>query len=188
MRCVFNYLLLFFLVGFAGCGNTSPEGDRNIETVTAADLKELVAQKEYSLIYFWTTWCGPCRKTLNNTLPELSKLIDKDKVQILVVAVSKDEDRLSKTLEARDLNAQSLRLEFFGPDIFVNHKLALKNTLEELFPEENVWKNSVPVFVLADRDAKVIQPDLPSKLEKLKHLLQTESKRRTGEILLSGEF
>lgn len=54
----------------------------------AVALSSLVGQKDYLLIDFWASWCGPCRRSM----PELKALITKFGDKLTIVGVSVDED------------------------------------------------------------------------------------------------
>ena len=136
-----------------------------------ADISALIKKKPYTLIYYWTTWCGPCRKTLSETLPQITKSLDSSKVQLLVIAVSADEKAVSEIRSKSTLKSPPYRLKFFGPDIWLSHKAAIKSSLEELFPDQQIWNNSVPVFLLTNENQKVLYKKLPSSLEHLPPLL-----------------
>jgi hypothetical protein len=65
------------------------------------------------------------------------------------------------------LASKKTRLDFSGPDVFLTHKFVLKNTLEDLFPKQKVWRNSVPVFTLVDQNLTVIDPRLPHSTDEI---------------------
>lgn len=163
-------IILLVFIGFLTAGCSQQAGR---EELAVSDIKTMIGQKPYTLIYFWTTWCGPCRKTLSQTLPVVERSLDTSKVQLLVVAVSSDDEAVNKIRDNADLKTPNYKLRFNGPDIWLNHKMALKNALHELFPGRQVWNNGVPVFVLADDKGNVINKKLPSDLQKLFALLDT---------------
>ncbi|WP_423149485.1 thioredoxin-like domain-containing protein [Rubrolithibacter danxiaensis] len=166
-------LILFLLSAFLINGCTTKKNSED-NTIDVSGLQSLIKKKDYTLVYFWTTWCGPCRKTLSQTLPEFEKTINPATTQLVVVAVSKDDEKINKVLGKSSLSADKYKLAFSGPDVYLAHKVVLKQTLEDLFPNDKVWRNGVPVFVLVNKDMKVLDPKLSTKLAELKDKIKTE--------------
>lgn len=164
----FFSILVLFSCTDAGGLNTARKELNNKE------LSHLIKNKKYSLIYFWTTWCGPCRKTISQTLPVIEKSIDTSRFQLLVIAVSKDEEKINKIINSSGLKSRGFRLSFMGPDMSLTHKMVLEDTLEELFPDKKVWRNSVPVFIMVDNKMEVIRYRMPTQLEDALKILQED--------------
>jgi thiol-disulfide isomerase/thioredoxin len=168
------YTILFSCLLLFSCNNDTTQTLEK-KVITEAELSILIKKKDYTLVYFWTTWCGPCRKTLSKTLPVLEAKLDSSKVQLIVVAVSKDEKKIDEIITQSKLRSSNFRLEFTGPDIYLIHKIVLKNILENLFPHDIVWRNSVPVFTLVNKDHKVIIPHISTHLDKALKLFEKDS-------------
>ncbi len=178
------YALILLLYSCQSSQNTAPSKD----IVTTERLTEVIKQKEYSLIYFWTTWCGPCRKTLAETLPVIAQTIDSSNAQLITVAISKDEQKINAIMDRSALKSQKFRLAFSAPDMYLTHKLVLKNTLETLFPNSSVWNNSVPVFVLVDKNLNVLIPKIPSEIEEaITALKNVVPKNEKAGLLVQSE-
>jgi len=136
------------------------DGPGKTKTVSKADLAGRVV-----VIDFWATWCGPCMIEL----PEIQKLVDeleKDKKNVLVVALSQDQDPaeltevrklVEKTLQEKELNFVGKSVSAIGLDP--------SNIVGEQFQVEGL-----PTLVVLDgegviRSAHVgFSPDIREKL------------------------
>lgn len=184
-------LLVIFCLTLVSCQNAKNVTEEK-ETLSSEELKIEITKKEHTLIYFWTTWCGPCRKTIKELLPALERSIDTSKVQLLVVAVSKNDKQIKDILSTSRLTSKKLKLDFTGPDIYLNHKFALKNTLEKLFVNEKVWRNSVPVFALVNKRGEVVNAHLPKDLDKLlailNNVMMKEDRSQVSVLKAANEY
>ena len=168
MKGMIMFVVSCLLLG--GCQSTGTTSIDN-QKVDVAYLKLHIAEKDYTLLYFWTTWCGPCRKAFKETLPQIEGAIDETKSQLITIAVSKDDKKIAEISEVAGLKANNLKLGFIGPDLYLNHKRVLENALEDLFQDQKVWRNSVPVFILVNRSGHVIDAKLPKDIQHLIDLL-----------------
>lgn len=153
-----RYLLVISLL-FASlsCSNTTGR-ERMIDS---QKLSHLISQKDKTLVYFWTTWCSGCRKTLDETLPRLQETIDTSEYQILLIAASKNREEVDSLVSAAALKGNSYLLDFTGPDKGVFQNLGIQFLLEKTFPNDEIFTRSIPVFFLVDRNGTVLNKKLP---------------------------
>jgi thiol-disulfide isomerase/thioredoxin len=64
-----------------------PVGDVTMETLDGQTMSTRDWQGKVTLVNFWATWCGPCREEI----PDLIKLQERYRDQLLVVGISTDE-------------------------------------------------------------------------------------------------
>ncbi len=165
-----NFSFVLISLVLISCNNSSP-GSSEIN-LSSQDIKNRIQKKEYSLVYFWASWCGVCRKTMAQTLPEIEKSLNTSKVQLLVIAANNDGEKISKLVSESGLQTTPYHLDFLGPDTWLLQKNNLKNTFTDLFPQTKVWNNSIPVFILVDKNLKVIDAKLPRDLPELQARLK----------------
>ena len=74
---------------------TTPDGK-------TLSLSQLVGTKDYILVDFWASWCGPCRRAM----PEVKELYSKygDRLEILGVSLDKDKDAWLAAIRSLELN------------------------------------------------------------------------------------
>jgi thiol-disulfide isomerase/thioredoxin len=90
-----NILAFALLLSFVVTGLSQPKvfPSAKIKTLDGneVDLKDSYSQNEYTLIAFWATWCGPCKRELD----AFSELYQSWKTQYNfdIVAVSMDDAR-----------------------------------------------------------------------------------------------
>ncbi len=164
-----RYLLVVILIlASFSCSNSKEEQ----QMINSKKLTHLIAQKDKSLIYIWTTWCSGCRETLVETLPDLQASIDTSKVQLILIAASKNRAEVDSLVASSMLTSNSYYLDFNGPDKGIFQNLGIQFLLEKTFPEEEIFTRAIPVFILVDREGKLINKKLPHSYDEAIRLLR----------------
>ncbi len=136
-------------------GDASPEfsyENINGETISLSDLNG-----KYVYIDVWATWCGPCIKQV----PYLKKLEERyhDK-DIVFVSISVDKEKVKDTWK-----------QFVADNALGGVQLFADKSFDSDFMNAYAV-NSIPRFILIDREGKILDPEAPRpSFEKTKVLL-----------------
>jgi peroxiredoxin len=117
-------------------------------------LKEIAAGKDYILIDFWASWCGPCRKEIPNLKTAYAAYSEKG-FQILSISIDKEDKLWQKALAQENMP---------WPNLFDDDKVS------------NVFNvKAIPATFLVDKSGKIISDNLRGEaLEaKLKELFKS---------------
>lgn len=86
-----------------GCPGDKLENFKTVDTEgNSVSMEGIAAQSKYTLIDFWASWCGPCRKEI----PNLRSIYEKHKgngFNILSISIDKDKAAWQKALEEENL-------------------------------------------------------------------------------------
>lgn len=74
----------------------TPEGD-------SLKLSEIVAQNKVTLLDFWASWCGPCRR-FNPLLVEIYKKFHDNGFEIYAVSLDKEKDQWTEAIKSQNLS------------------------------------------------------------------------------------
>ncbi len=93
------FLTLLGLVSFSLTGQKKV-GDANLKDLNGkkASLSTVINESEVTIISFWATWCGPCKKeldALSNVYPEWKK-----EYPVNFLAISVDDSRTQNKVKA----------------------------------------------------------------------------------------
>jgi thiol-disulfide isomerase/thioredoxin len=111
----------------------------------AVTLDKQVLGDRYTLIVFWSTWCGFCMQDLPHEVELANKY---ERFGLRVIGVNADETRAIASAAAKEYEIPWLNL-FEGPDMTISNQLGIKQ-----------W----PALLLLDSDGKVVitSPELRS--------------------------
>ncbi|MNY26562.1 Thiol-disulfide oxidoreductase ResA [compost metagenome] len=116
--------------------STTPEGAQ-------LSLKEVISKNKYTLVDFWASWCGPCRKENPHVVKTFNTFKDKG---FTVLSVSLDEDAVKwKDAIAKD-----------GMPWY--HVSSLKGWKEPAAALYNI--KAIPQNVLVDSQGKIVATNL----------------------------
>ena len=93
--------------------------DFTIEGDSAQSLSDYVGNGKYTLVDFWASWCGPCRREMP-VIKELYEEFGSKGLQVLGVAVWDEKDASVKAIEQLELpwpqilNAQTVPTDIYG--------------------------------------------------------------------------
>ncbi|MHA4893527.1 thioredoxin-like domain-containing protein [Pedobacter sp. PWIIR3] len=121
---------------FKDFASTTPEGKE-------LTLKEVVGKNKYTLVDFWASWCGPCRKENPNVVKTFNAFKDKG---FTVLSVSLDDDAAK----------WKAAIEKDGMPWF--HVSSLKGWKEPAAALYNI--RAIPQNVLVDGNGKVVATNL----------------------------
>lgn len=75
--------------------------NRNYQLIDGSVFNIKSVESDFILLNFWASWCLPCRKSIRNTLKNLST--DYDTKQLTIIGINTDEDK-QKAIEAIELD------------------------------------------------------------------------------------
>lgn len=93
--------------------------DFTIEGDSAQSLSDYVGNGKYTLVDFWASWCGPCRREMP-VIKELYEEFGSKGLQVLGVAVWDEKEASVKAIEQLELpwpqilNAQTVPTDIYG--------------------------------------------------------------------------
>ena len=116
-------------------------------------LQELIKGKKYTLIDFWASWCGPCRREIPN-LKALYKEFATKGLEIISISIDKDNAAWQKALQEE---------QFPWPNFLDKSNIA-----------DAYEVKLIPAIFLVDSTGKVLSIKLRGKAleEKIKELLK----------------
>jgi thiol-disulfide isomerase/thioredoxin len=119
-------------------GNTIPDFSMPNQDGTKIQISSEI--KDWTIINFWASWCGPCRLE-NEHLVKIKKKLDSKSVKIIGVSLDSNRDAWVKAIEkdkAKWLQLSDLSGEF-------DSEIAKKFKI-----------SSVPYIILVDKDLKIL--------------------------------
>jgi len=124
-------------------GQTTPDFTMNDVNGNSVKLSELYSKNEYTLIDFWASWCGPCRRENPNVVSNYNRFKSKG---FGVVGVSMDSDKAKWQKAIADDQLAWPHLSALK---------AWKNEAAELYSV-----SSIPSNLLVDKTGKIIARNL----------------------------
>lgn len=120
-------------------GQQAPDFTMNDANGNPVKLSEVYAQNEYTLVDFWASWCGPCRRENPNVVAIYNDYKSKG-LGVLGVSLDNDKAKWLKAVEDDQLAWQ--------------HVSDLKGWKNEAAALYSV--NSIPANLLIDRNGKIV--------------------------------
>lgn len=151
-------LLLLGTLLLASCGASADEKDYNLTTVKLAkgeDIAPMTKQKDYTAVYFWATWCAPCRSTLKKTISQMLDTVKRDDFQLLVVALSKNPNHVQQIITDAGITQTTYVVNDYTLGNALGDKLKMNKIITSI-NEEVKFLNQVPVVLMLNKDGEVL--------------------------------
>lgn len=146
------HLIGIILLAFTSCSSSDKEYSLgNVNVIEGAEVSALIKQKQYSAIYFWTTWCAPCRSTLKRTIKPILDTINRDDFQVLVVALSKQPEKVKEIIDATGVTQDVYVVKDYTFDNALADKMKMNNIISKI-DDEIGFINSVPAVLMVDKN------------------------------------
>lgn len=124
-------------------GQTAPDFTMNDLNGNPVKLSEIYSANEYTLIDFWASWCGPCRRENPNVVANFNKFKDKG-FGVFGVSLDSDKAKWEKAIADDQLSWPH-----------VSDLKGWKNDAAAIYSV-----NSIPANLLVDRTGKIIGRNL----------------------------
>lgn len=150
-------LLLGAMLAITACsspGTTQDYDLSTVEVIKAEDVQQLVQDRQYTAIYFWTTWCAPCRSTLKNQIKPILDTLKRDDMQVLIVALSKKPEKVQEIIDKTGIKQTTFVVNDYTFNNALADKKRMNNIIKSLAPDMD-FLNKVPVVLVVDKDGKV---------------------------------
>ena len=149
------YALLAITLLLTACSSSSKEYQlENVHVIKGDEVQELIKQKQYSAIYFWTTWCAPCRSTLKKYIQPILDTTDREDFQMLVVALSKDPEKVQEIVNNANITQDVYVVNDYSFDNALADKIKMNSIISDI-DDELGFLNRVPVVLVVDKTGKV---------------------------------
>lgn len=124
-------------------GQTAPDFTLNDVDGNPVQLSDVYSKNEYTLIDFWASWCGPCRRE-NPNVVDVFKRYNSKGFSVLGVSLDKDKEKWEKAIADDQLTWTH-----------VSDLMGWKNEAAALYSV-----NSIPANLLVDKTGKIIGRNL----------------------------
>lgn len=125
-------------------GDTAPDFVRKDASGNTIQLSQFI-NKNYVLLDFWASWCGPCIKEIPN-VKDLYKQYSKNGLAIIGISVDSEEEKWIQAMDKYDLK--------LWPQILgradMEEKVFIENDISDYY---NVEK--IPSYILIDKQGKI---------------------------------
>jgi thiol-disulfide isomerase/thioredoxin len=138
-------------------GNIAPDFFAISSTENNIHFSKISGSSKLTLLYFWATWCVPCKVLLPH-LDTLQKKYGRNGLSI--IAVANDDERRTTWLNA----IQSLKIDYMT---HVLQRFGKEDDIGRLFATM-----AIPVVILVDNHGKIIYRVLGTEIEPMKDFIE----------------
>lgn len=135
-------------------GQIAPSFDILLPNGEKTDLQKITAKGKYTILYFWASWCSPCKSSLPTLKQIYSKYQDAG-VNIVSYSVDKIEEKWKQAI--------------FEDNISWYHTID-----HHTFAKLQYGVNEIPQYFILDNKGKIIEKPINSKVlfDKVNQLMQ----------------
>ncbi|MEZ5018011.1 MAG: thioredoxin-like domain-containing protein [Flavipsychrobacter sp.] len=153
-------LLLLIPFVFSACGAAAGDDDKNynlstVKVIKGKDVAPMTKEKEYTAVYFWATWCTPCRLTLKKSIKQMLDTAQNDNFQILVVALSKNPEQVQQIISDAGITQTTYVVNDYTFDNALGDKLKMNKVIKSI-NDDVKFLNQVPVVLMLNKEGKVL--------------------------------
>ena len=151
-------ILLSIVLLFSSCGASADEKDYNLTTVKVIKGKEvalLTKEKAYTAVYFWATWCTPCRLTLKKSIKHMLDTAQNDNFKIVVVALSKNPNQVQHIIDKAGITQTTYVVNDYSFDNALGDKLKMNKVIKSINRDVK-FLNQVPVVLMLNKEGEVL--------------------------------
>jgi thiol-disulfide isomerase/thioredoxin len=129
--------------------------------ISGDSLKQMLKQKDESLVLFWTDWCGASKYRIENYYKPLIEKIKSDKLDLQLILLASDANISTDDIDKlRELGILCYYIERPGNNAILN-RMSIKKFINKTFPDNEVqrikkFQYGIPVELWVNRDLKIL--------------------------------
>ncbi len=153
MKYLAIILLALFITSCSAQDDNTYENLTTLKVIDGDEVGSMVKEKQYTAVYFWATWCGPCRTTLKKSIQPMMDSLKRDDFQVLVVAISKKPELTQKIIDQAGITQTTYVVNDYSFDNALGDKMKMNKIIKRISGVS--FQNKVPVVLMMDKSGKV---------------------------------